>query len=264
MSIFDIFKKRKKIYRPWAKYYNDEQLNIKIPNLTMYDQVILARDNYPDGIAYEYFGKSFTYKRLVRQIERCYKSFKKMGITKGDIVTLCLPNVPNVLIALYALNKIGAVANMLHPLSAEEEIKDSLTSTKSRAIVVLDQVYNNAYNVIESTDVEKIIIVSAADYMPLAMKTGYKTIQLKNFKIIKKTVDRCKWFNFLWSSLFYKDRPSNKKIGKNTSAVILHSGGTSGKPKNVVLSNRSFVMMTEQGNIVLKDLNALFLMMFYF
>ena len=255
MSIFDLFKKRKKIYRPWAKYYTDEQLDVKIPNNTMYDQVALARDNYPNGIALEYFGKKFTYKWLVRKVDRCYLSFRKMGINKGDIVTLCMPNVPNVLIALYALNKIGAIANMLHPLSAEEEIKDSLNSTKSRAVVILDQVYNVAHNVIESTEVEKIIIVSAADYMPIAMKTGYKAIQLKNFKLIKKTVDRCKWFRFMWSSIFYKDRPG-KKCGKNTSAVILHSGGTSGKPKNVVLSNRSFGLLSEQGIMVLKDLNV--------
>ena len=255
MSIFDIFRRRKKIYRPWAKYYTDEQLNIKIPNLTMYDQIFLAKEKYSDMIAYEYFNKKVTYNKFIKQIDRAYLSFKKMGIRKGDIVTLCLPNIPNVLIALYGLNKIGAIANMLHPLSADEEIKDSLTSTNSKAIVVLDQIYNKSHTVIESTDIDNIIVCSAADYMTLGMKSAYKATQIKNIKLIKKTVKRRKWFRFLFSSLFFKDRDI-KKCGKNTSAVILHSGGTSGKPKNVVLSNRSFVMLTEQGDIALKDLNV--------
>ena len=255
MSIFSIFKRRKKIFRPWAKFYTDEQLNIQIPNQTMYDQVALAAEDFSDAIAYEYFNKGFTYTKLLSQVNRAYLSFKKIGIRKGDIVTLCLPNVPNVFIALYALNRIGAVANMLHPLSAEEEIKDSLLSTNSKAIVVLDQIYNTNHNVIESTNVENIIVVSAADYMSLPMKIGYKATQVKNIKLIKKTIKRQKWFSFLLSSLFFKDRDI-KKCGKNTSAVILHSGGTSGKPKNVVLSNRSFVLLTEQGKIVLKDLNV--------
>jgi long-chain acyl-CoA synthetase len=167
MSIFDLFKKRKKIYRPWAKYYTDEQLNVKIPNSTMYNQVVLTRDNYPNGIALEYFGKKFTYKWLVRKVDRCYLSFKKMGINKGDIVTLCMPNVPNVLIALYALNKIGAIANMLHPLSAEEEIKDYLNKTNSVLMICYSAFYNKIKSIINETSVYKVIFASPSDSMPV-------------------------------------------------------------------------------------------------
>lgn len=87
----------------------------------MYDQVRISASRYPDHKAIEYFGSSITYKKLIKKINRASLSLKKLGIKKGDIVSICLPNVPESLIVLYALNKIGAIANMVHPLSAEEE-----------------------------------------------------------------------------------------------------------------------------------------------
>ena len=133
MAIFDIFRGRKtKLKGPWEKYYSKEDIDYKIPNITMYEQILLSESKYKNLKAIEYLGRKITYKKLVRNIERAAISFKKMGIGKGDIVTICLPNFPEALYCLYALNKLGAIANMTHPLSAEEEIKEMINQITSK------------------------------------------------------------------------------------------------------------------------------------
>ena len=159
MKILRMFSKIKPIPAPWAKYYTDEEMNIKIPDISIYEQVRISSEKYPNYTAIEYMHKKITYKKLIKLIDRASLSFKKLGIKKGDIVTICLPNVPEALISLYALNKLGAIANMLHPLSAIEEIKQSLIDTNSKMMVLVDMFYDKIENTIRSTNVEKVIAI---------------------------------------------------------------------------------------------------------
>ena len=150
MSIFEMFRIKKKLDAPWEKYYKKEEINIKIPNISMYDQVKISTYRYPKNIAIFYEGKKINYTSLIHKIDKIANAFSTYGIKKGDIVTICLPNIPEVLYTLYALNKIGAIANMLHPLSAEEEIRYSLESTKSRLIIYTDIFYEKIENILQS------------------------------------------------------------------------------------------------------------------
>ena len=128
MNIFDIFRVKKKIPAPWSKYYTDDELDINIPNISLYKQLLNTKEKYPNNIAYRYFGKDVSYEKFISQIDKAAIAFKNLKVKKGDVVTICLPNLPEVIISFYALNKIGAIANMVHPLSAEEEIKESTAS----------------------------------------------------------------------------------------------------------------------------------------
>lgn len=255
MSIFDIFRRRKEIPAPWSKYYTDEELNIKIPNISLYEQVLRSYKKYPDNIAYQYFNRKVKYKKFIKQIDRAALSFKKLGVKKGDVVTLCMPNIPEVLISFYALNKLGAIANMLHPLSAEEEIKESLISTNSKYLVMIDMFYSKIKDCIKSTGVKKVIFVSASDSMNIFMGIGYKITQINKYKKYPRNKYFMSLNKFNRMSLFSKNE-LDKTYGKDTPAVILHSGGTSGKPKNVVLQNRAFILGAKQESIALKKLHA--------
>lgn len=255
MSIFDIFRKRKEIPTPWSKYYTDEELNIKIPNISLYEQVLRSYKKYPDNIAYQYFNRKVKYKKFIKQIDRAAQSFKKLGVKKGDVVTLCMPNIPEVLISFYALNKLGAIANMLHPLSAEEEIKESLISTNSKYLVMIDMFYSKIKDCIKSTNVANVIFVSAADSMNIFMGIGYKITQINKYKKYPRNKYFMSWNKFKRISLFRKEK-IDKTFGKDAPAVILHSGGTSGKPKNVVLQNRAFILGAKQESIALTKLHA--------
>ena len=253
MSIFEMFRIKKKLDAPWEKYYKKEEINIKIPNISMYDQVKISTYRYPKNIAIFYEGKKINYTSLIHKIDKIANAFSTYGIKKGDIVTICLPNIPEVLYTLYALNKIGAIANMLHPLSAEEEIRYSLESTKSRLIIYTDIFYEKIENILEETQVEKVLIVSPADSLPKLKCIGYKLINKGKYKKVPFNDFYIKLNKFV-SKYYDKNNDLTKRYGKDTPAVILHSGGTSGTPKNVVLQNRAFILGSKQEKNCLKRL----------
>lgn len=255
MSIFDIFRKRKPIPTPWSKYYRDDELNINIPNISIYKQLLNTANKYPNNIAYKYFNKKVSYKDFIKQIDKAAIAFKKLNIKKGNVVTICLPNVPEALIAFYALNKLGAIASMVHPLSAEEEIKESVISTKSKYLIMLDQFYSKVKDISGSTKLKNIIFVSPANSMDIFMKLGYKLININKYKKYPKNDLYISWKKFVNKSKNSKIEIT-EKYGMDTPAVILHSGGTSGKPKNVVLQNRAFTMSAIQEKRALKNLNV--------
>jgi len=255
MNIFDMFRKRKEIPAPWSKYYRDDELVINIPNISLYKQLLNTSNKYPNNTAYRYFGKNVSFQTFIKQIDKAAISFKKLNVQKGNVVTICLPNLPETLIAFYALNKLGAIANMVHPLSAEEEIKDAVISTKSKYLIMLDQFYIKVKDIVGNTKLKNVIFVSPSDSMNIFLKLGYKLININKYKKYPKND-----FYMSWQKFTNKSRNSKIKItekyGKDTPAVILHSGGTSGKPKNVVLQNRAFVMAAIQEKRALKNLNV--------
>lgn len=253
MSIFDILRKKSKIDAPWSKYYKEDEMDIKIPNISMYDQVKISCYRYPNNLAIYYEGTKINYKTLVKRVDKLACSFASYGIKKGDIVTICLPNVPEALYGLYALNKIGAIANMIHPLSSEEEIKESVESTNSRLLIFTDMFFDKIEENITDTCLEHVLIVSPADSLNKVKKVGYKIITHGKYKKIPYNGFFIKLSSFT-KKYFDKKMELTKRYGKDTPAVILHSGGTSGTPKNVVLQNRAFILGSKQERICLKKL----------
>ena len=240
MSIFDVFRIKKKIDAPWSKYYTKEDLNYKIPNISMYEQVRLSTKKYPKNTAIQYLGKRINYKEFLKRIDIIAKGFNDLGIKKGDIVTILLPNIPEALISLYALNKLGAIANMTHPLSAEEEIKETLLSTNSKYLIIYDAQYSKIESFIKNIGIKKVIFVSPGDSLNIVKGFIYDLSELFKFKHHPIDKTYIEWTRFFFNSRFKKEFVV-KKYGKNTPAVILHSGGTSGTPKNVVIQNRAFI-----------------------
>ena len=137
MGILDVFSKNK-LENPWDKYYREEELNFEIPDKTMYEFVLESRKKYPKYKAIQYFNRKISYKELIDKIDKVAKSFTYYNIKKGDIVTICMPNTPEVLIALYALNKIGAVTTFLNSFSAKEEIVHHLNEFSSPIFINYD------------------------------------------------------------------------------------------------------------------------------
>ena len=252
MNIFNFLRRRKKIPEPWAKYYSKEDLNFKVPNISMYDQVKKSAYLYPDYIAYEYMGKKVKYKKFLEDINAWAKVFVFAGVKNGDIVTISLPNVPNVLVALYALNKIGAICNMVHPLSSEDELKFSLESTMSKYLIMLDSFGDKYLKIENEVNIKEVIFVSASDYMPVPMKVVYSLSQKLKVKVPRKEN------YYSWKKYFKKHYKNESvkflKFDSYTPAVIIHSGGTSGKPKNVVIQNKAFILASIQEKISLKNL----------
>ena len=245
--------KKKRLDAPWAKYYTKEKLNYPIPDVTIYDEVKLSTKKYPQNIAIKYMGKKITYEKLLKKIDITARGFNELGISKGDIVTILLPNVPEALISLYALSKLGAIANMTHPLSAEEEIKETLISTKSKYLIIYDAKYEKIENFIKNLGMKKVIFVSPGDSLNIFKRISYNLSQIKKFKHHPSNPLYISWNRFFFNSSLKKDFIP-KKYGKNTPVVILHSGGTSGKSKNVVIQNRAFIFAAMRERISLNRL----------
>ena len=124
MKFFNFLGFKQKPKAPWGKYYSPKDMDLNIPDKSLYEYFKENSFKYKNKYAIDYYGTKITYKDLLKKVDECANSFKYHGIRYGDVVTICMPNTPEGIIAFLALNKIGAIANMVHPLLSENEIKD--------------------------------------------------------------------------------------------------------------------------------------------
>lgn len=178
----------------WTRKYNINQMNVETQNMSIYDYVCLNNLNNMDSVALRYFGKTITFREMFDQIDEYAKALKASGINEGDVVTICMPNTPEGVIAFFATNKIGAVASMLHPLLKSNDILDTLEKTESRYMVMADTSYKEVSKIVDKTKLEKVVVVSPADSMPVlsGLPVGIK-ILYKSKELYKKSKDSLKY-----------------------------------------------------------------------
>ena len=127
---------------PWIDYLGDVPAHLEYFEGSMFEALAKTAEQYPDAVAFDFMGRATTYRRLIRQIERCAKALKTIGVREGDRVTIAMPNCPQAIYMFYAVNLVGGIANMIHPLSAEKEIEFYLNESESVTAITLDQFYN--------------------------------------------------------------------------------------------------------------------------
>lgn len=247
---------KKNISNPFFKFENSSlPLGFEIPDVSMFGMLKISAENLKDAAAYEYFGTECTYEDIIKKIEAVSGAYHSIGVRKGDIVTILMPNTPEAVISIYALNRIGAVANILHPLSAQEEIKSHINRVNSKVLLSVNICSEKVANIIDETPLETVIVASPGDSMTFVMKNLYKLTCIKNFKHDKSDKRYIFWKDFAKKTGSVKEyTPKGKE--NDEVAIILHSGGTTGTPKDIMLSNRNFNAFGIQAVLTLRDVSA--------
>jgi len=231
--------------RPWLTSMGDVPANMEYFRGSMVEMLENNARLYPTNIAFDFMGKSTTYKEMAANIEKCARSLRTIGVRENDRVTIAMPNCPQAIYMFYAVNMIGAVANMVHPLSGEKELEFYINESESVTVVTLDQFYHKFEAIRENTCVVNIVIARIRDALSKPLRVGYMLTEGRKIKKIPEDAPVIMWDEFmrLGKACFWNYKV---KRGADDPAAILYSGGTTGTTKGILLTNLNFNALSAQ------------------
>ena len=183
------------IDKPWLKYYSEDAITKDIPNMSAYEYMCYENQDNLDAFAISYFGKKITFKKFEKEIDKTAEKLYRLGIRPKDVVTVMSVANPEIEILFYALNKMGAVINLIDVRSDAKSIANYINEVKSTTVLVMDNFlpeFDKALNNTQS--IKNIITVSPYNSVPfpfnkisnLAFKKDSEDLSLMLKEISKK------------------------------------------------------------------------------
>lgn len=225
------------IDKPWLKYYSQEAINAPLPECTMYEYLWESNKDYLGNTALRYFDRKISFGEMFDNIEKAAKAFTAIGLKKGDIIIMATVTTPETVYAFYALNRLGVIPNMVDPRTSTEGIREYIREVDAKVVLTLDVAYPKIEAAIVGTNVEKIIVTSPADSLPLVKRMLFSFSEKIKGNTYNFAENCVVWKQFIenGSIITSKDMPYEKDF----CCVIVHTGGTTGMPKGVMLSNEN-------------------------
>ena len=230
--------------KPWLRYYDRMPEHLEYYNGSMYDKVSDIAIQYPNNHALEFFDKIYTYKAFIKKVDKLAVALKELNVVENECVTICMPNIPEAIFLIYAVNKIGAICNIIHPLSKKKDIKTAMDDVNSTILFATDV----SYKEIEDLKIKTVVMCNVCNSMNGLLSTLYI---LKNRNNMKYKEDVIQWKDFVKLGNNTVNTFVNRS--KNDPAVIIYSGGTTGKTKGIILSNLCFNSISKQCEYVCKE-----------
>ena len=231
---------------PWLKNYGDVKFNLDYFEGSMWEAVRNIAHRYPNYIAFDFMGSTTTYAKFEHEVYVCAKALRAIGVKPGDRVTICMPNCPQTVIMFYAVNLMGGIANMIHPLSSENEIEFFINHSKSVCALTMDMFYGK-FEAIRNNlkTLRTLVIARIPDALSVPMKAGYALTQGRKVAKIPADAPILRWNDFIKKGKAYIGEYI-ATVKREDPAVILYSGGTTGTTKGILLSNLNFNALKEQ------------------
>ena len=221
--------------KPWLKYYDQKFIDQTLPALSAFEYVCQRSKNHLNDTALEYYGRKFTYADLIVNVKKTAAALRGAGVKKGDIVTVVSIMTPEIIALFYAADMIGATLNLVDPRYSVEGIREYIEEVDSHLLVCLNVVYERCRQAAKRTNVEKVIVLSPADSLPPVMAVGYKLTTPDKNKYASNVI---RWKQFIKGG--EGQSTAAEPYDPDHACVVVHTGGTTGSPKGVMLTDDCF------------------------
>ena len=221
--------------KPWLKYYDQKYIDMPLPKCSAFEYLCHQNKNHLSETALEYYGRKFTFADLFVNIKKTAAAFRALGVKKGDIITVVSVMTPEVIYAFYAVDMIGATLNLVDPRYSVEGIHEYIEEVDSRLLICLNVTYERCHKAEKRTNVERVLVISPADSLPLHLAVGYKLTNPDKNRYKSNVIH---WKDFIAQG---KDQSMNAEpYDPQHACVVVHTGGTTGSPKGVMLTDNNF------------------------
>ena len=227
--------------KPWLKYYDEKYIHQSVPECSAFALVCRSNERHLGDTALEYYGRKFSYADLIVQIKKTAAALQALGVKKGDIITVVSVMTPEVVYTFYAADLLGATLNLVDPRYSAEGIREYIEEVESRLLICLNVVYPRCHQAAKRTSVERVVVLSPADSLPLAKAVGYKLTEPDKNRYASNVL---RWKAFIAAGKGHS--PAAVPYDPQHTCVVVHTGGTTGSPKGVMLTDVDFNSIAQQ------------------